>query len=485
MKPKSVATVVARSPLSLAVVIVALFVTNLISQFPGVSNHDSDVQYVQAVSGHFTDWHPPIMAWLWSLLLLIKDGTGLLFAGHVICYWLGFGLIALTLSRIGHNLAAWAIVGISVLPPLIMQNVQIHKDVGLAVAFLSAFAICFWYRAQDVKISPAATTIAIALLLYGGLVRSNAVFALPPLLIYMLRPALVNRPILFFASYSLIAAFAIPVSDAINHKLLRATPTFPLGSLETFDIAGIAHFSDDMSVFGDGRVTKEVLAECFTPVLWDTLKEGSKCSVISEALGPRPTDKWIAAISRHPLAYAEHRLVHYNQELSTVLLVHHPVDGLYNWEYYVHVKPVTAKQNIVDGIRFCSLFAPWFVLVLGFVVLALSVPRPEKEASCLNNAVVCLVVSGLCYMGAYLFIGVASEYRYHYWAMIAIFVATVIGISERQETFVPLSRVGVVCVAVLAAALGVIQISQMRQRDALYVTNSNIDERTKQEIPPP
>jgi hypothetical protein len=474
-----------RSPVALAVVIAALFMTNLISQYPGVANHDSEVQYAQAVSGHFNDWHPPIMAWLWSLLLLMKDGTGLLFASHVVCYWLGFGLIALALSRIGHNLAAWAIVGVSVLPPLLTQNAQIHKDVGLAVAFLSSFAICFWYRTQNVRISPAATIIALALLSYGGLVRSNAVFALPPLLIYMLRPALVNRPILFFASYSLIAVLAIPVSDAINHKLLRATSTFPLGSLETFDIAGVAHFSDDMSVFGDGRVTKEVLAECFTPVLWDTLKEGSNCSVISEALGPRPTDKWIAAVSRHPLAYAEHRLVHYNHELSTVLLVHHPVDGLYNWNYYVHVKPETVKQKIVDGIRYCSMFAPWFVLVLGVVVLALSFPRPEKEASCLNNAVVCLAVSGVCYMGAYLFIGVASEYRYHYWAMIAIFVATVMCISERRETLFPLSRVGVVCVAVLAAALGVIQISQMMERDVLYVSNSNIDERTKREIPSP
>ncbi len=483
--PKSVAAAVASSPVSVTAVTVALFLTNLISQFPGVPNPDSDLQYAQAVSGHFTDWHPPIMAWLWSLLLVIKDGTGLLFAVHVFCYWLGFGLIALTLSRIGRNLAAWAIVGVSVLPPLLMQNGQIHKDVGLAVAFLSSFAICFWYRAQNVRIPPAATIIAMALLLYGGLVRSNAVFALPPLIIYMWHATLVTRPLRFLASYIVIAILAIPASDAFNHKVLHAHPTFPLGSLETFDIAGIAHFSDDMSVFGDDRVTKQLLAECFTSVLWDTLKQGGKCSVLAEALGPRPTDKWIAAISRHPLAYAEHRLVHYNHELSTVLLVHHPVDGMYNWKYYVHVTPDTVKQKIVECIRLSSLFSPWFVLVLGLGTLALSFPRSEEDPCRLNSAVVCLAVSGLFYMAAYALIGVASEYRYHYWGMIAIWVATVMCVSEQEDTFLRLTRAGVLCIAVLAAALGVIQITQMRERDALFGSDSNIDERTLQEMPQP
>ena len=186
---KTVAASASRSPALLAVVTFALFLGNTISRFPGMGNHDSEVQYAQAVSGHFTDWHPPIMAWLWSILLLMKDGTGLLFVFHVLCYWLGFGLIAFSLSKMGRQFAAWAILGIGVFPPILMQNIQIHKDVGMAVTLLASFSICFWYRSQSKRMKPAGTIAAAALLLYGGLVRSNAVFAVPPMIIYMWYPA--------------------------------------------------------------------------------------------------------------------------------------------------------------------------------------------------------------------------------------------------------------------------------------------------------
>ena len=275
---------------------------------------------------------------------------------------------------------------------------------------------------------------------------------------------------------------AIPASDVFNHKILRAEPTFPLGSLETFDIAGIAHYSGDMSVFGDERVTQGLLAECYTPVLWDTLGDAGKCTVIQKALGQHPTDKWISAISHHPLAYAKHRIAHYDYELSTFLLVYHPGDKVYNWKYFDHVKPRAIKDKMFDGIRFCSAFAPWFVLVLGWVGLALTYPSSTRETSCLKNAAFCLATSGLGYMMAYIFIGVASEYRYYYWPMIAIFVAAVIYISEQREKGLPLSGAIRISIAVLSLALVVIQITQTKDRDALFSGGSNIDERTRQHI---
>ena len=71
----------------------------------------------------------------------IEDGTGPMFALQVFCYWPGFGLIAVTLSRIGRNRAAWAVIAVGLLPPILMLNIQILKDVGVAVTFLSSFAI--------------------------------------------------------------------------------------------------------------------------------------------------------------------------------------------------------------------------------------------------------------------------------------------------------------------------------------------------------
>jgi hypothetical protein len=132
-----------KAPLAIGLVAFAFFLVNLISRFPGLPNTDSDLQYAQAISGHFSDWQPPIMAWLWSGLRLIVDGTGPVFALQVFCYWLGFGVIAVTLSQIGRNRAAWAVIAVGLLPPILMLNIEIVKDVGVAVTFLSSFAIFF------------------------------------------------------------------------------------------------------------------------------------------------------------------------------------------------------------------------------------------------------------------------------------------------------------------------------------------------------
>src|SRR5438477_12239953 len=117
-----------RTPALMVIVVFTLFLANLFTQYPGVTNWDSDEQYAQAVSGQFNDWHPPIMARLWSVLRLVAEGSGPLFAVHVCFYWLGFGLIAVALSRIGRNRAAWAVIAVGAFPPFLVVNIQILKD---------------------------------------------------------------------------------------------------------------------------------------------------------------------------------------------------------------------------------------------------------------------------------------------------------------------------------------------------------------------
>src|SRR5215467_3084969 len=167
---------------SVAIIAALLFAANLLGGFPGVANDDSDSQYAQAVDHRFNDWHPPIMAWLWSIFRLLADGNGPMFCFHVACYWLGFGLIAVALSRAGRRLAAWGIIGVGLFPPFLMMNINILKDVGLAVTFLAAFAALFRYRVQERRTPAVVIVISSVLLCYGTLVRTNAVFGVVPLL---------------------------------------------------------------------------------------------------------------------------------------------------------------------------------------------------------------------------------------------------------------------------------------------------------------
>src|SRR5260370_8317070 len=84
----------------------------------------------------------------------------------------------------GRPLGGGGICGVGRCPPFLMMNINILKDVGLAVTFLAAFAVLFWYRIEDRRAPAAIIVISSILLFYCTLVRSNAVFGLVPPLPY-------------------------------------------------------------------------------------------------------------------------------------------------------------------------------------------------------------------------------------------------------------------------------------------------------------
>lgn len=53
-----------------------LFVGSLAIYWPGVVTYDGVQQYAEAISGRYDDWHPPIMARLWALLLPLGGQGG-------------------------------------------------------------------------------------------------------------------------------------------------------------------------------------------------------------------------------------------------------------------------------------------------------------------------------------------------------------------------------------------------------------------------
>jgi hypothetical protein len=435
-------------------IVFALFSVNLLIGYPGVVSYDGRLQYAQAVTGHFIDWHPPIMAWVWSILRLVADGSGPLFAVHVFCYWLGFGLIALTLSLMCRNKTAWAVVAAGVFPPFMFMNIAILKDVSMAVAFISAFSICFFYRVRGLKIPFTYLIIAMGLIIYGALVRANGIFGAVPLFIYLVYPALFWRPIyLVVVSLALIATW-IPAANLFNHRVLRATPTDLGSSFKRFDLAGIAYFSEDKSVYKyggystDSSATAELVRECYTPVGWETLLWRKSCRPLAD-ISPS-TRAWISAIIRHPMAYATHRLAHFNFELFFIvprndtnygLLLQNDRDTIASYlTSSLFPSPIVMISNLIV-----------FGLVMGVVIVGLCYRSSRPRASELDDAVACMGLSGVVYALAYLIVGVGPSTRYQYWSLMAVCLASIIFLSRREHG--SLSRLEWASVGVLAVTL--------------------------------
>ena len=423
------------SPIALIVVATLLAAANLLLRYPGEGNPDSDDQYRQILAGRYNDWHPPVMARLWSLLRVFGDGTGPIFSFHVVLYWLGFGLVAATLARRSRPVAAWCVVAIGALPPLLMLSVNIAKDIGLGVALLCSFAIVFASRARG---KPPTWVVATAMLLiaYAALVRGNAVFAVGPLLLYAWPQRAFRHPVVAVAGLGLLIAVAfIPVSSWINRQALRSEPGGAIESLLFFDVAGTAREAHDETLFGARAPTDAALRRCYSPIMWDTLPQrcpdlwaGVRGPVLGGQGGsagqPSLGALWLAAIRRHPLAYVEHRLLTFNSTLYLYVPPHHTE--------YVRLLDTAGNRSgrwsarVLDGIRYNWLTAPATMLALACSLLWLVGRSATQIGTWERTGAGALLTSSILYTFSFLPFGVATDMRYFFWPTIAVLVATVL-----------------------------------------------------------
>ena len=66
---------------------------------PGYPTLDARYVYGDAKAWNFADWQSPVMAWLWWLIDPLAPGAWSMFLLIASLYWLGFGLLALTVAR--------------------------------------------------------------------------------------------------------------------------------------------------------------------------------------------------------------------------------------------------------------------------------------------------------------------------------------------------------------------------------------------------
>lgn len=425
----------------LALLLVVLFALNVFLHYPGTMNNDSVNQYAEAVSGHYTDWHPPVMAWLWSVLRLAGDGPAPFLLLHLALYWAGFGLLADGARRAGHPRTALLIALAGAFPPFLYLNASIVKDVGLVASWLPAVGLLFWFRSQSRRVPLYAAGIIAALLLYGTLVRSNSVFALGPLLLYALAPPRWLRSTRLMAGAVVIAAVAIPASQQLNRVLFHPDARDPVHSLFLFDLMGIAAHEHDPALL-EPRATLSAadLKACYTPFRWDSLSPWGRCG----ALTHRPDDdhatfgaglplQWAKTIAAHPLAYAQHRLKHFN---SAILFAVPPKHIRLIPEYrtgdpaHPALEIVTERDVRWDLLRKQPLIWPVTWMAWGLGLLVFLAREPALGQVLLARA---LIVSALGYSFAYLVIGVATDMRYHYWSLIAALVATLLVLPQLTQ----------------------------------------------------
>jgi hypothetical protein len=425
----------------LAVVAAPLcFALQLKLSYPGTYLVDSQDQLDQALTGAFNDWHPPAMAYFWRWLIGWTGTPASLFIFQTACYWLAIGLIADGLVPARRPWRATAILAVGMFPFFLYVSALLVKDSQMGAALLLAFALLFWFRHQGRAVPPAIAVLAGALLAYAILVRINAAFAVAPLLLYY-RRADVQRTVL---KKMLICCAVTPLvlgaASAINHYGFKAHHTQPIRSLQIFDIFGVAKYSGDRQWIEQLHpISAARLEHCYTPYWWDSVAPWGSCPEIAATVmnqefkkitsdrdvypaSAKLTGLWLNSIKNHPLAYAEHRIKHFNAELNFF------VPALVRrFGRLWYTDKLNARDIRDDYLK--KNFLTWPALWLALAVLTLVCSRrsvPARTALGAGAETVlaaqALALSGLLYGMAYLVIGVAAEARYMYWTMLSSFI---------------------------------------------------------------
>ncbi|WP_333573031.1 hypothetical protein [Sphingomonas sp.] len=432
--------------------------------WPGVASYDSVVQYQQVLRGRFDDWHPPAMAQLWAVFHgLGWRGQTPMFVLQILLYWSGLALFAGALARRGQAIAALVVLLLGIWPPILGWQVAVLKDGQMAGALMAAVGLACWWRLDDRRLPLWAGALVLGLLGYATLVRFNAAFATVPLAFGLLGGWRWDRPLFQAVLVVATTAAVIGVLTPINQRLLHATPSGVERSLPLFDLAGIAHRAGPEAVPQvPARLWRQAEARgCLTPILWDPIGDDNACGYIVDTLqhaapGNRLRGVWLEAIATHPIAYAAHRIAHWNSEMRLWMPTTMPGTGpLARSEPNQLGLPSPDKRiNSFQKLGYTLASGPagapilWLAIALGVLFCT----WPVRDG--VGAVAVTLALSTILTEAAFGIVGVASDYRYHCWAMLAAGLALLAATGTRaapQRVLVAVLGVAIVAAVVTVA----------------------------------
>jgi hypothetical protein len=272
------------------------------------------------------------------------------------------------------------------------------------------------------------------------LLRPNALIAAPILAAYILWPAqmsLRRTAILFVPAMAVFFALV----QLVYYGALGATRQHPLHSIMVFDLGGISHFSkqNQFPVTWSEPETALLLNGCYQPTQWDIYWRLEPCDFVMRKVEreqklfgtPVLTEAWARAIMRHPVAYLQHRAAFMWNFLAgdntTMWLadVEHPTENV-----FPDRPAFVALVWLHDRLKRTPLFRTGSWLLVCIIVCGFAWRRRESP-----EGVFALGVCGSAavYVLSFFAVGVASDFRYGYWAVLAGIVGGVVTALRRPE----------------------------------------------------
>lgn len=144
--------------------------------WPGAVSPDAALQYKAAVSGVYSDHHPPAMSLLWRYLDRVYPGSGLLFSFHLAMLYLSAAIFVYIFRQSKFK---WWYAVYPIIPNMLAYTSLIVKDTSFTYSYLLAGALlAFLMVNHQRRYKLIFLTAVLLLLFYGSAVKFQAKFLL-------------------------------------------------------------------------------------------------------------------------------------------------------------------------------------------------------------------------------------------------------------------------------------------------------------------
>lgn len=398
-----------------------LFIANVYLLWPGIMSPDGLMQYKEALSGVFTDHHPPIMAVLWRLFTAVYHGSGPIFFMHMV---LLYSACAVFVCAFNNQNVRWFYVIYPLFPSISLYSSMIWKDVGFAFSYLLLSALIIYYVMRRERPSCVILPIMALVLFYGTAIKFQALFVAPVMvsgICYVMYNFQLTSQMLKSSIRSYGALYASIVFFN-NFFVLPEHQSHSWKYVKIYDLAAIS-ITTNQSLFPDyiknySLFSFEKVQEKFNYERVDDIV------FFNDSPIPRATNKqerkqllnaWWHAVKKYPLLYIKHRTKNWSR-----ILWAKPFEKLDTTNYQDGVtQGFVAKllQNkfcmfCIRMVRYGLSFSVVVLLMLCYIVLGF-VKHKERLAGPLliMNGSACILVLSLFPFS------MASSLRYVYMAV--------------------------------------------------------------------
>lgn len=405
--------------------------------WPGVMTFDAHYIYMDMTKGFYGDWQSPVMIVLWRLIDPIAPGLGSLLLLTAALYWLAFAAVALTVARRSFWLSLLLPL-LALSPPAFVFVGIIWRDVLFSVFWLLAAALVFAASDRGQKQRIAAQAVALALLILGVLLRPNALAAAPILAAYIIWPSGFRwkRAAILYVPAALVLFGLVQI---IYYGALGATRQHPLHSIMVFDLGGVSHFAKDNVFPGTWTAdeSKLITDGCYKPLAWDVYWTQQPCLFVMAKLegeklfaAPALTDAWRSALLKHPVAYLEHRATFFWTMLAgsnNLTMWTRELDDADKIAFADNPR-LMALKSIHDVLLPTPVFRAGTWLLLNMAVCLLAWRRRDTPSGAFALGI---CGSAVIYLATFFTVGVATDFRYAYWAVLAGLCGAVVLAPQR------------------------------------------------------